>query len=180
MIYNNNNNNFNKIYDNNINNNYNNNNIYDNKNNNYNNLNIKEEPKNNFEKFISKIESQKNYQEEKYNHKNIKKGKSKEEEESNDEIEIKEDNKDKTPITFRYRVDPNNLPFSVQLSGSFEKWQVRHPLKYDNKRKEYIGTIRIKKGRYLYKYYIDGQWVINMNEKIIRENGIENNIVIVN
>ena len=173
------------------NNDYNNNNLkynnnYDNNNSNNNNDNLykNDEPKNNFQTFISKIK--KNYKEENYNNNNnnnknlILNGIPKEiEENDDDEIEIKQDNKDTTPITFRYRVDPNNLPFSVQLSGSFEKWQVRHPLKYDNKRKEYIGTIRIKKGRYLYKYYIDGQWVINMNEKIIRENGIENNVVIV-
>ena len=39
-------------------------------------------------------------------------------------------------------------------------------------------TLKIKKGKFFYKYIVDGEWVVNNNEPTeTEENGIVNNVV---
>ena len=82
------------------------------------------------------------------------------------------------PVTFTYNVDEKHPPQSVQICGSFDKWQVRHPLTLDTMKNQWVITLKIKKGQYSYKYVVDGNWVINDKEPTFREgNGIVNNVI---
>jgi starch synthase len=81
------------------------------------------------------------------------------------------------PISFSFSEDGKKLS-SVQVCGSFDKWQVRHPLTYDPVKNVWNITLKVKKGKYFYKYIVDGQWVVNPKEQTVKEsNGIENNTV---
>ena len=81
------------------------------------------------------------------------------------------------PISFSFSEDGKKLS-SVQVCGSFDKWQVRHPLTYDPVKNQWNITLKVKKGKYFYKYIVDGQWVVNNKEQTVKEsNGIENNTV---
>jgi hypothetical protein len=81
------------------------------------------------------------------------------------------------PISFSFSEDGKKLS-SVQVCGSFDKWQVRHPLTYDPVKNVWNITLKVKKGKYFYKYIVDGQWVVNNKEQTVKEsNGIENNTV---
>jgi starch synthase len=82
------------------------------------------------------------------------------------------------PVTFTYNVDEKHPPQSVQICGSFDKWQVRHPLSYDTMKNQWVITLKVKKGKYTYKYVVDGNWVINDKEPTMKEsNGIVNNVL---
>ena len=81
------------------------------------------------------------------------------------------------PITFSYQPE-GQRPQSVQICGSFDKWQVRHPLKYDDVAQKYTVTLKVKRGKYFYKYIIDGNWVVNPKEQTYQESdGIVNNMI---
>ena len=68
---------------------------------------------------------------------------------------------------------------SVQVCGSFDNWQVRRPLNFDPVKNLWNVTLKIKKGKYFYKYIKDGEWVVNHKEDIFKEdNGIVNNVVV--
>ena len=82
------------------------------------------------------------------------------------------------PITFTYNCDDKKKPSSVQICRSYDKWQVRHPLSYDSLKSQWTVTLKIKRGKYFYKYIVDGQWVINPREQTFKEsNGSMNNMV---
>ena len=84
-------------------------------------------------------------------------------------------------VTFSYKFNNNRRPKSVFVCGSFDNWKDKHILKYDNKEKKWICKMKIKKGKYFYKYIIDGNWEINPDENQVRGNdGIVNNLIEVN
>lgn len=65
----------------------------------------------------------------------------------------------KTQVLFYYKTKGIKLA-SVQLTGSFDKWQIRHPLQYDHAKASWHITLQIPKGRFLYKFVLDGNtWV---------------------
>ena len=72
----------------------------------------------------------------------------------------------------------NRKPNSVLICGSFDKWQVKHPLAYDKIFEKWGVTLKIKRGTYQYKYIVDGNWEINPKEKSVKgEDGIVNNVI---
>ena len=74
----------------------------------------------------------------------------------------------------------NKKPKSVLISGSFDNWEQKHPLIYDISNNSWKITLNIKKGKYYYKYIVDGNWQINIKEKSEKdENGILNNYIII-
>ena len=86
---------------------------------------------------------------------------------------------DRVPITFYYVSDKSKAS-SVQICGSFDKWQVRHPLIYDPLKDKWSVTLKIKKGTYYYKYIVDTDWLISSIEKTSTDNeGNINNIILV-
>jgi len=49
---------------------------------------------------------------------------------------------------------------------------------YDSVYNRFSATLRIKKGTYHYKYIVDGEWVINKNESIVKDHsGFLNNVI---
>jgi starch synthase len=81
------------------------------------------------------------------------------------------------PMTFSYQPE-GPKPSSVQICGSFDKWQVRHPLKWDDINMKFTVTLKMKRGQYFYKYIVDGNWVVNYKEPTNQgSDGIVNNTV---
>ena len=77
--------------------------------------------------------------------------------------------------TFTYSCD-GEQPDTVQVSGSFDGWKVKHSLIYNNQRNIWELPIKMKKGKYFYKYIIDGMWKLNPGEQVEKsDNGITNN-----
>ena len=80
-------------------------------------------------------------------------------------------------VTFSYKFN-NRSPQNVFVSGSFDDWKEKHPLSYNQTMGKWTCTLKLKKGKYFYKYIIDGNWEINPNEQNVRGNdGITNNII---
>ncbi len=80
-------------------------------------------------------------------------------------------------ITFSYKFNNRN-PKTVFVSGSFDDWKEKHPLTYNPTMGKWTCTLKVKKGKYFYKYIIDGSWEINPNEQSVRGNdGIINNVI---
>ena len=94
------------------------------------------------------------------------------------ELEIKPINEAKIPITFSYHGTEITKPMCVQICGSFDKWQVRHPLTYDPLQNKWSVTLKIKKGSHNYKYIVDGEWFTSNIEKTAKDvNGFFNNVI---
>jgi len=93
---------------------------------------------------------------------------------------VKRGNKSElVPTTFKFSLGAKQA-YSVQLSGSFDDWKFNHALKYDQYTNTWFVTLHLKKGKYLYKYIVDGQWTHNGEENIAKdEAGFINNIVMV-
>ena len=84
---------------------------------------------------------------------------------------------DLIPVTFNYEIEEDIKPKEVSISGTFYEWN-KKKMKYDIMHNKYTITLYLKKGKYLYKYFIDGKPKLNYKEKILREiNGFENNYI---
>ena len=62
---------------------------------------------------------------------------------------------------FVYYYLNNYQPKVVEMSGSFDEWKKRHRLIHYPREKKWELSMKLKKGKYLYKYIIDGEWQIN-------------------
>lgn len=84
----------------------------------------------------------------------------------------------KQQYLFTYKTGGIRLQ-SVQLTGSFDKWQIRHPLAYDHAKASWHVTLLIPKGKFYYKFIIDGTtWVHSFDHPTERDQGGNvNNIV---
>ena len=68
----------------------------------------------------------------------------------------------------------------VELSGSFNDWATKFRMSYDNLTDMWFITIHLQKGKYNYKYIVDGQWMCNETEKMVKgDKGEINNEIIV-
>jgi starch synthase len=87
------------------------------------------------------------------------------------------EDKDLATVTFSYKIFLR-IPKEVYVSGEFDNWKEKHSMNYNNKFGKWACTLKIKKGKYLYKYIVDGNWEINPNDlSVIGEDGFVNNIV---
>eukprot|EP00826_Nyctotherus_ovalis_P009880 TRINITY_DN12619_c0_g1_i2.p1 TRINITY_DN12619_c0_g1~~TRINITY_DN12619_c0_g1_i2.p1 ORF type:complete len:368 (-),score=113.95 TRINITY_DN12619_c0_g1_i2:174-1277(-) len=69
---------------------------------------------------------------------------------------------------------------TVELCGSFNDWATRFRMSYDNLADTWFITMHLQKGRYAYKYVVDGQWVCNESEKMVKgDKGETNNEIVV-
>lgn len=83
-------------------------------------------------------------------------------------------------ILFEYNSNDNKKINTVQLCGSFENWQVRHPLHYDPESGKWKTKLKLKKGVYNYKYIVDGEWMINpFKQTCTEKEGQVNNLLMV-
>lgn len=67
---------------------------------------------------------------------------------------------------------------SVHLCGSFDNWQSRHNMSFDHHSNQWFITLHLKRGKYAYKYIINGHnWVVNEQEPQEKDNsGNVNNV----
>lgn len=86
----------------------------------------------------------------------------------------------KRHVLFRYQSGVKIK--SVQLTGGFDRWQVRHPMTYDHGRGFWHITLQIPRGRYLYKFVVDGNtWVYSFDHPTTKDElGNVNNLLEVN
>ncbi len=68
---------------------------------------------------------------------------------------------------------------SVQLCGSFDNWQTKHNMMFDPHSNQWFVTMHLKKGKYFYKYVLNGTtWVENEKESKEKDaKGNTNNVV---
>ncbi len=93
----------------------------------------------------------------------------------NDKIEPSDG---KISITFSYKFEKGKQPKTVLLCGSFSNWKEKLPLTFDNFSNKWSITMRLEKGKHLYKYIVNDNWIINPMERHERgSDGIENNVV---
>lgn len=73
---------------------------------------------------------------------------------------------------------------NVYLLGDFNDWEMDRALKLKKvgSSDRYSVVTRLKPGKYLYKYFVDGQWVADMKKQTIldEKTKIINNVVVVN
>ena len=83
------------------------------------------------------------------------------------------------PITFSYKFEKGKMPNSVLLCGQFSNWKEKLPLTFDPLSGKWNITLRLPKGRHLYKYIVNNnEWIINPMEPNVKGNdGIINNVV---
>ena len=94
---------------------------------------------------------------------------------------IKFDNQDQNlaTVTFMNKIF-FRMPKEVCISGEFDGWKEKHPLSYNGDLGKWVCTLKISKGKYLYKYIVDGNWEINHNDfSVSSGDGYVNNIIYV-
>lgn len=68
-------------------------------------------------------------------------------------------------------------PHAVAVSGSFDNWQVRRPMTWDNGIQAFSISLALRPGRYVYKLIVDGDWTLNPEAPIEKDvNGNVNNV----
>ena len=86
---------------------------------------------------------------------------------------------DMANVSFRYKIF-YRMPKEVYVCGEFDGWKEKHPLNYYDNINMWSCDLKIKKGKYFYKYIVDGNWEINHNELSAYGNdGIVNNMIYV-
>ena len=79
---------------------------------------------------------------------------------------------------FTYKFPENRKPKKVVIRGSFDNWKEDHPLEYQSVEGKWVLTMKLNKGKYLYKYVIDGNWETNPAEKTEKgKDGMVNNVI---
>lgn len=83
---------------------------------------------------------------------------------------------DEVVKTFTY-IFQGRQPNTVEISGSFDNWAKKHRLIHKTRENRYELSMKLKKGKYFYKYIVDGNWQINPNEASEQgQDGIVNNV----
>ena len=79
---------------------------------------------------------------------------------------------------FVYNYLNDYQPKVVEVSGSFDGWKKRYRLIHYPRERKWEISIKIKKGKHLYKYIIDNNWQINPREPSeTGSDGIVNNVI---
>ena len=85
-------------------------------------------------------------------------------------------NAGRVPVTFMIKLEKKVK--EVKLSGSFDNWFFKYDLNCDDEKNIWSKCIMLNKGKYFYKYIVDGEWIINENEKSEKgEDGMLNNVI---
>jgi hypothetical protein len=61
----------------------------------------------------------------------------------------------------------------VSVSGSFNNWQPLNLL-HDKASDRWYGTIYLREGTHAYKFQVDGKWILDPDNKVIRPDGMGN------
>eukprot|EP00742_Colponemidia_sp_Colp-10_P005221 GILJ01005578.1.p1 GENE.GILJ01005578.1~~GILJ01005578.1.p1 ORF type:complete len:1904 (+),score=304.73 GILJ01005578.1:50-5761(+) len=85
----------------------------------------------------------------------------------------------RVPTLFKYR-PTGARPKAVLLTGSFDAWATRRPLKWDNSIGAYLLEVAIPPGKYSFKFVVDGNWVLGPGQATELDNaGNLNNVIVV-
>jgi hypothetical protein len=88
------------------------------------------------------------------------------------------DDIDLIPVTFIYLPEVGKKINNVQISGDWNNWEEKTKLIYDPLNFRWRVKLSLKRGKYLYKYIInDDEWIVNENEKVVKQGNITNNEV---
>ena len=97
---------------------------------------------------------------------------------TNKKVEKKEPDDGKISLTFSYKFEKGKQPKTVLLCGSFSNWKDKLPLIFDPLSDKWSITLRLEKGKHLYKYIVNDKWIVNPMERHERgSDGYDNNIV---
>jgi starch synthase len=97
---------------------------------------------------------------------------------SKKKVEKKEPSDGKISITFSYKFEKGKQPKTVLLCGSFSNWKEKLPLTFDPLSEKWSITLRLEKGKHLYKYIVNDEWIVNPMERHEKgKDGFVNNIV---
>lgn len=84
------------------------------------------------------------------------------------------------PVRIRFCHKREMRPRAVAVSGSFDEWQVRRPMAWDNALQAFSISMALHPGRYVYKLIVDGDWTLNPEAVAERDSsGNVNNILLV-
>ena len=79
---------------------------------------------------------------------------------------------------FVYHYLNNYKPKVVEISGTFDDWKKKHRLIHYPRESKWEISIKMKKGKHLYKYIIDGNWQVDPREPTeTGQDGFENNVI---
>ena len=67
--------------------------------------------------------------------------------------------------TFCYETKKIPRPKEVFVVGSWDDWVRQTKLNFSKIHKNYKVSIKLKPDTYYYKYFIEGEWVLNENEE---------------
>ena len=97
----------------------------------------------------------------------------------NNKEEDNSTDENKTPITFIYYSNNGIINNEVNICGSWDDWKSKRSLSFDPLNFRWTIVLMLNKGKYLFKYIVDGEWCINQNESSIKEGNIYNNFIVV-
>lgn len=110
-----------------------------------------------------------------------------EEEETEEEIEEEEEISEKPTMEETVTSEDNEIPYifhwneggtNVKLIGSFSKWKETYTMTQDPKDKIYKITLKLKRGKYEYKFIVDDKWRYSTNQQKIKDpRGNTNNFI---
>lgn len=83
----------------------------------------------------------------------------------------------KTPITFIYYSNNGIVNNEVNICGSWDDWKSKRNLSFNPLNFRWSIVLMLNKGKYLFKYIVDGEWCINQNESSLKEGNIYNNYI---
>lgn len=84
----------------------------------------------------------------------------------------------KRRVLMRYQTRGSKVK-SVQVTGSFDKWQIRYPMMYDHSNSQWYLTLQLPKGKHYYKFVIEGSlWVCSLDHPQEADSGSNYNNVI--
>lgn len=82
------------------------------------------------------------------------------------------------PVKIRYTPKLGIRPRAVAVSGSFDDWQVRRPMSWDNALQAFSINMAVRPGRYVYKLIVDGDWTLNPDAQADKDaSGNLNNVL---
>jgi len=79
-----------------------------------------------------------------------------------------------TQITIRWRKDAGDASGDVKIAGEFNSWTPESLEKQEDG--SWVKKLSLQPGKYQYKFIVDGEWVVNKDQPLVKTSeGVENN-----
>ncbi|CAI2349159.1 unnamed protein product [Caenorhabditis sp. 36 PRJEB53466] len=87
-----------------------------------------------------------------------------------------DDKSGECPVVFRWSFTQTAQPRNVQIVGSWDNWSSKIPMVKSTN--DFSTIIDLQPGQYEYKFFVDGQWVVDDNQGKTQDSaGNENNMI---